>query len=607
MQDIQQQAMQTYRENLEYFKQKHPELHKKLEVLESAISLGSYREKYALEYKQEGYFDVEDLSSGEWLYGEDSQFYSNQIVHRTNFKRKGGIFNAQRFIDFSPEMPDIIDKSKLSFHNALWATIKIVEYNRKIVSKETLMQSVFKTIFIGTGLGLHIASTIDKLHSKVAFIMEKDLELFRLSLFVTNYANLAKTTELFFSILEDEINERKNFVNFLEMANNYNLYIKHIPFIDKYEPILNRLQTHVLSQSHIMYGYSAILLRYIESPKYIARNYSFINVAKRYDNSFISTKPILFVFSGPSSGNNIEWIKKNKDRFVIVTALSTCRLLHKYGIKPDIVIHIDPGKQETQRLFEGIESSYFDDIIAIFGPTNDEQTVARFKKENIFFVDQDGVFKKGFGNLTSLSVGEYTYALFLVFGCQEVYLLGLDLALDNETLSTHSENHPFAKIGTITQEKDVTYDYKKAVEYTKGNFLEKVPSLTLYIISIQEFARFTNLLKQPEQKIYNLGNGAFLEGAEPKHIESVHTNEYQVLQKENLHQDLKEFLNSISSSEFRKADKEAIKKEIKEAKKLLKLVEVHKKQLFVSSSFYLDSVASLSWNLSDMEYKTNSC
>lgn len=97
---------------------------------------------------------------------------------------------------------------------------------------------------------------------------------------------------------------RETFIEFLNTGNNYNLNIKHIPFTLHYQSELQRLQAHVLSQSYINYGYSAILLRYIDSPKYLVQNYAFMNIMTRYhgkEGNILSDKPVLMVFSGPST------------------------------------------------------------------------------------------------------------------------------------------------------------------------------------------------------------------------------------------------------------------------------------------------------------------
>ncbi len=605
MEQITQNALNIYKKNLTYFEKFHSHLYKKLSLLDIAISQGLYQELYALEYKDAGYFDIKDTLSGEWLYNENSILYSKSLAYLTDLQRTGGVFQAQKFVDFSPDMPDIVDKSDLSFHNALWATIKIFEYHKKKISKTDLMSSVFKAIFIGTGLGLHIEAIANKLSSKILFIFEDNLELFRLSLFVTDYSKLSENRLLFFSIMETLDIERKLFIDFLENGNNHNLYIKHIPFIKNYEPLLQRFQTHVLSQNFVMYGYSALLLRAIDSPKYIALEKPFLDLGNFYQHCIFSSKPVLFVFSGPSAYKNIDWIQKNKDRFIIVSPLSTCKLLHQYNIKPDVIIHIDPGANETAKLFDGIENSYFENSLIILASNVDETTVNKFHQNNVFFIEQGTEYKAGFPNLTAPSVGEYSYAIFLVFGTQELYLLGLDLALDPETLATHSDFHPFAKKG-LTQEQNANLNYSTSIEYTKGNFLNQVPTLPLYRLSIQEFNRFSTMLKKPFQKIYNLSNGAYFDQTIPQQISLLDTNIYPQIDKLYLYVEIRDFLKSISSNTFRKEDKAVLIRQIKDAQKLMGIIQKHSQKKYFSIHDYLVSISKLSTELSDMENKTKS-
>lgn len=606
MQDIQQQVITTYQKNLEYLQQYHCDLHNKLIVLETALASEQYNERYLLEYK-EGYFDVLEIGSGEFLYGGNSLLYSQQIVEMTDLKKTGGVFQAQKYADFSPEMPDIIDKSELHFHNALWATAKIIEYTKLHASKATTsMNSIYKNIFIGSGLGLHIPEICHKLHTKIAFIQENDLELFRLSLFVTDYAKLSKEVKLFFSIMDNESEERLLFVNFLELGNNYNLYLKHIPFIKNYESKLQSFQTHLLSQSHISYGYSALLLRAIDAPRYLAQNYSFLNLSRRHYDTIFSQKPVLFLFSGPSTGNNIEWIQTNRHRFIVVTALSTCRLLDKYGITPDIVFHIDPGQEQTEALFEGLNNQeFFKNSFCIFSSNVDSQTVDKFNRNRIYFIEHGSQYKQGFEELTAPSVGEYAYAVALLFGATNVYLLGLDFALDTQTLQSHSSHHPYMVTGS-NQQDDTVYDYTTTIEYVRGNFLDQVPTLALYKMSIQEFNRFTNMMKKEDQNVYNLGNGAYLERTEPLQIVNQDWTIYPILNPSEVNNFLKAFFDANSSNEFRAIDKNILRYQIQEAKKLLFLIAKHKKQKSLSVTLYLENIAKLGWALSDMKSESKS-
>ncbi len=606
MENITNQALLTYQANLTYFQKNHPLLYQKLSLLDIAIKDGYYEERYALQYLNAGYFDIQELSSKEWLYGENSLTYSQKIVDNVNLKRTGGVFKAHKYVYATKEQTDFIDKSDLSFHNALWATAKIIHYTSSYTCLETYMNRVHKVLFLDIGLGLHIDGILKKLNPQVVFIKEKNLEIFRLSLFVINYEFLIQNYFVYYSISDDDLEERKIFTAFLDKGNNYNLTMKHIPFNKNYESQLRKLQGHVLSQSYINYGYSAMLLRFIDSPRYLAQNYSFLNVNKIHQNNFLNQTPVLLLFSGPSTSKNINWIKENRYRFIIVTALSTCKLLSKHNITPDVVIHIDPGAEATATLFESIDTKeYFKNTTILLASNVDEATVQKFDRSQIHFIEQGTLYKKGFGRLSAPSVGEYSYGLFLIFGAKRVFMLGIDLALDSETLETHGGFHAFQTKGII-DDNNASLDPHTSVEFTRGNFLEQVPILSPHKLSHTQFEVFTNTLKTSETTVYNLSNGAYLKGADPLRMEDYDWNNLRLLNPSEIHENLMLFFENIGEAEFNVADKAQIKYQISEAKKLEKVIKQFQKKKFANVEAYLAMLGKLSWDLSDMDYKRNS-
>ena len=566
--------------------------------------MGQYQEKYALDYKEEGYFDIQELATGDYLYNENSIVHAKAMADTVTLKRKGGMFKALRINELTDEQTKQIDNSELSFHNALWATATVTHYTSKYTDANSLMQRVNKIIFIDLGLGLHLSAVIDKLKPQVIFIKEPNLETFRLSLFVTDYKTLCEKYFVYFSITDDEGEENKNFLEFLNKGNNYNLHLKHIPFSKDYSSSLRRLQSHVFMQSYINYGYSAELLRFITSPLYLTQGYSYLNISRIYKNSFFSTKPLLLLFSGPSTAKHIEWIQTNRDKFIVVSALSTCRLLKNFDLAPDIVIHIDPGTG-TAALFNGIEKEYFKNTIALLASNVNEDTIGRFEPSSIHLIEQGTRYKKGFGMLSAPSVGEYTYALSLILGATNVFLLGIDLALDSETLATHGSFHKSRKRGVIDDDK-TSLDPKKSVEYIKGNLREKVPTTPGFKISIGQFNGFAQEFKKEEHTIYNLSDGAYLEGTIPLEIDAYDWDSLELLNNIEIQKNLNSFLNEISEAEFNDADKTQIKYQIKEAKKLEKIIKQYQKKRFANSEAYLNSLSATAWGLSDMENKTKS-
>ena len=604
--DITTKAITTFNQNLKYLQESHKQLYEKIVLFNLLLEQGTYQEKYTLEYNEEGYFDILELTSNEFLYKENSILHAERMLEVTDLKREGGVFKGLKYVYATKEQAEEINQSALSFHNSLWATIKIIQYVSTYASSKTNMNRVNKVIFLDIGLGLHLESIINKLNPQVVFIKEKSLETFRLSLFVTNYKKLSLKSFLHFSITDNPNEEQVNFVKFLDQGNNHNLHLKYIPFSSDYQPQLQRLQSHVLSQSYINYGYSAMLLRFINSPKYLAEGRSFLNVAKSYHNNIFSEKPVLLLFSGPSTSKNMEWLKLNHHKFIVVSALSTCRLLNQANIRPDIVMHIDPGADGTALLFEGIDTKiYFKDTVALLASNVDEKTVSRFDPSHVHFIEQGTLYKKGFGRLSAPSVGEYTYALLLVLGARNLFLLGIDLALDNETFQTHGGFHPFQKKGDDNQ-KNASLDPGSSISYTRGNFLENVPSTHAYMLSISQFETFTKMLKKEYHNIYNLSDGAFLDGASPLKIDTYHWDTLSPLDTDSIAEKITSYLQEIGDANFIPEDQAEIKYQIKEAKHLEKAIKKFQKKKFHNVNAYLNALAKFTGNLSDMDKSTNS-
>ena len=608
MSAIEQKALETYQKNLSYFEKNHPAVHKQIAALEFVLSEGLYTERYSLEYKDAGYFDILELESNEFLYKANSLEAATRMVDMVDHKRTGAIFKGLSYGATTQAEADKIDQSTLCFHNGLWATAKIINYVAMHASPQTQMRRVHKVIFLGVGLGLHLLGIVKKLKSQVVFIKEKNLETFRLSLFVSDYEALSKNAFLYFSLTDDDAMEKDNFIEFLNKGNNYNLHMKHIPFTHGYELELQRLQTHVVSQSYVNYGYSAMLLRFIDSPLYLAQGYPYLNIIKRYHNlpdNILAQKPVLFVFSGPSSSNNIEWIKANRERFIVASPLSACRLLNLHGMSPDVVLHIDPGVHSST-LFKDLDvKEFFKNTIAILASNVDETTLQRFERKNVYIVEQGSEYKKGFGNFSSPSVGEYTYGLFMILGATQIFMLGVDLALDSKTFQTHGSFHPYQKTAKANNES-ASLNPKKSMLYVKGNFQDEVPSLPNFKLSIQQVEIFTDALKKEHHHVYNLSDGAYLKGCEPLHIEDFDWTQFESLRRDDVYKKLEQFFKTISSDDFNEEDKGIIKYQIKEARKLEKIIKQHQKKKYAHAEAYLDTLRQLSWDLSDMDYKTHS-
>ncbi|MDX9744029.1 MAG: hypothetical protein RBT59_09450, partial [Arcobacteraceae bacterium] len=108
MQEIELQAMKTYQENLQYLEENHKELYEKISLLNAIIEDGSYLEKYALEYKDEGYFDIKELVSQEYLYKINSLEHADNMKNIIDKKRSGAVFKALKAARASDAQAEMI-------------------------------------------------------------------------------------------------------------------------------------------------------------------------------------------------------------------------------------------------------------------------------------------------------------------------------------------------------------------------------------------------------------------------------------------------------------------------------------------------------------------
>lgn len=588
MNSIEHQAIQTYQENLNYFETKHPELYQKLSTLEHAISNGVYTEKYVLEYKEEGYFDIQELASGAFLYNENSIDYSQRLSDTIDLKRSGSVFEAQQRFPLQEHELEEIEEFK-NFHSSLWATARILHYNSLVAPKNNSeMKKLHKLIFLETALGIHINNLIAKYKPQVVFIKEDNLEIFRLSLFVTNYAAMLQETTAHFSIMQNFTQLQYTFTSFLNQLFNHNLYIKFLPFSKQHENDLNELQSITLSQNHIMYPYQAFMKRNFSVIEKITKDRCFFDISHSYTQTPLSSKPLLVLASGPSLQNNTDWIVKNQEKFIIVAVLSACKHLFHHNIKPDIVMHIDPQEAAVEWLLDGLDMSDFDTATLIFGSSVPEVFIEQFGREDVIIVEEATELKVGYGFFTLPSIGEYASLLPFIIGAKDVYLLGVDLALDPETMKGHIDLHVSSKKELDLEKKLQSVDFQGSICYVKGNFLEAVPSKPNFRHSLTHYVDAIRRYKHSSQNLYNLSNGAYLEGSTPLHINDIDLEVFSKQDKRAFQQELKLFLSQNSSCELRDLDKRGIQKQLKIALEILQKVKKLRKLKPKNSQEYLE-------------------
>jgi len=526
MQNIQQTIVDNFTNNIEYIKEQHPSLFDKLSAFDNAVEHGHYNETFELRYELDK-FDVYNKTTKKMLYKNESDKHTNIVTQSVNFSKKENVFESFKLLD-----TEYAPQGFKYFLN--------LSHNSQQNDKQ--LKQIYKFIFFGTNLGLHIEAIDKKIEARHYLIIEDNLELFRLSLFTTKYYQMAKKSKLTFAVFEDDNEFNTIAEKFLSQEFYYNHYIKFVELQEHSEKKLKLLHLKITTQSHLNFFYSSMLEQYPKALEYIHENYNFLNLL----TTKIDTLPVLLLAPGPSLSKHIKFIHNNKNRVIIVALSATLPILYKHNIQPDIITHFD-GFARSIAHFEKLEDlSFFSNSLLLFAAKTPDAIVNMFNKKNIFIFETGTNYKKNLGSISTFCAGSATYLLLLALGVKELYLLGLDLAVEQKTLQTHCDNYAYNT--TLNENDEDNLSFRDSLVLTPGNFTDSVKTTPNFLLSINAINEISTFFKHSNQNVYNLNDGAKLENTISMHIGDIDFQTKKLLDKKVLHEQLLlKFFNNASN------------------------------------------------------------
>lgn len=546
--DIEEIAKETFLKNISYFEKNQHNIFKKLSALDSAIEQNYYQNRYNLILK-DSYFDVLELSSNNHLYSANSKYYAETAAKAIDFTQNSNAFETFKHIKVNDDELKKFEACEIA-DSSLSGFAPILHYIDNNSPKECRLDSIKKFIFFGVGLGTHLAAIDKKINADVYFIVEDDLELFRLSLFTVPYYKLSSNAKLVFSVLDTQEEFDKNTTEFLEKAFYYNHYIKYFHMLSHNEEKLKEFHVKVASQSHIVFYYSEILKQFTRPLKYLKSGFNFTNIIRLHSTQALGSKPVLLLAAGSSLQKNIAWVKENQERFVIIALSATLGLLENNQISPDIVTHIDGLKYISADFKKLISMDFLKDTTFLISARTSNEIVEMLNKNNIFLFENGTSYKKDFGDINTPCAGSSTYLLAAIFGIKELYLLGLDLALDYETDSIDS-------INTTTQ------NYKSS-----------------------------------EQNVYNVSNGVLYKNTISLDLNKLDSSCFKKMDKALIKKELHNIFATNSSNKTTPDELKSLKDKKNHSLKIKEIILSQEKSKFTSDKDFLDSLISLFKKLS---------
>ena len=563
----------TFLANLVFLSEYDKDLYHRVDELSRMIENGTYEEKYHLEFiMEDGDFDIYDVVNEKYLYDRQPTKKNKELINKVNFDEKQSIFDIQGYftikdqveLDFDNRfsLEKLNDLNMLSLKDAQDYTRFTNEY---LDIRSRKFKRIDKFIFMGTLLGRHIPKIAEKIDASSYLVLERNLEIFRLSLFTVDYTILAKKSAVF-SIMDNIEDEEKNIYKFLNSYRIDNYFLK----ISTTNININRYIDIVLNMLSILnptaYDYNRRLYVHVNrTTKKLERNYNFLDFTKiKQDQNLFKNKPILYIAAGPSLDEKINWVKDNQDKFFIICIGRALKKLLDNNIRVDIVVTLDEQEFLSQTQFDDETMSKMSKNTIVFASsiTNDN-LIKKFKGNNLYIFE---VFNSLLLNniaFNGFSIGEIAFEIILLLNPKEIYILGLDLALNQKTGATHSNEDTFAttKLNLNEVQDRSEFHLRGSLIKVKGNFNKEVFTTPLFYSSIK-FMDDKIKQKHKNTKVYNLSsNGAKFSKIAAKKVNDIDLNIYNnYLPNLNL---VNKFFKNNSYKELNSEAKIFINKEIK--------------------------------------------
>jgi hypothetical protein len=570
--DLSNTLLEIYQKNLIFLEENFNDLYKRINKLSNKIDKEEYSSKYSLEYNN-GYFDILNLENNTWFYGTNSYEDADIRAVNSNFTKDGSL--------------DLLRKGKggikLVKSESYSDVMPIIEYINENVDLENIeFHKIYKMVFIGSGLGVHINEIFKKLDPFVTLIIEPELEIFRLSLFITDYSIFnAGNKTLQFSIEEDSTGRMASFSRFYSMHNYMNYNIKHHMLIKNYQYINDELIEYFSNNSTIYFPYTNVIRNLHRTVGFIKDKSRFLDVDLLTEKLFLKDKEVLMISAGPSLDNYIEFIKEHQDSFIIVCVDVIVKKLEKNNIVPDIVVSIDQsplcaGYLDTE------DNNYLNNSAIVFLSQQDESVLNVVKGKNYYFSQSIPLIKE-IGFLGSANnVGSFSLKMAIHFGANKIYTIGNDAAFHQETGSRYAKDSSYTIIESADikelSENFISSDDNIEVE---GN-LRKIVKTNRALLTFKESFEntYSGLKDVYDFDIYNLSDGVKIDGFKP-----MKEDELKAIIKQNIKFDICNKFDSVSKIlEF-----EDYEDDIKILNNLINKVKKYKKNNIITKDEFLEN------------------
>ncbi|MGB9744793.1 MAG: 6-hydroxymethylpterin diphosphokinase MptE-like protein [Desulfurella sp.] len=408
----------------------------------------------------------------------------------------------------------VIDK-KATYLKKLLENInpKPIQVSKEIYTKPQLKHEDV-VVLSGFGSG-HIAKRlIEDFPKNTIICYETDLEGLKYVLDNVDVSDCFVHDNFFFFASDEENIENTitaTFNLFVGKFNFGNLQIITNPLLEpsksqKINDIIQKLYTPILlNRNTLLLKSQYIIENIVKNISDVALGFNLDYLKNRAKN-----KPALIVASGPSLSNDIETIKKYRDKFIVIAVDSVINILEQNNIKPDIICGLDYQQVTLEKYSPLMKKAQADDSIFVFEPAIFYQIPKLFKnkiyktEENSFLELLD--IKPNYEVFPINAVTHLAVNVAYILGANPIVFVGQDWAY------TKAQHH--AK-GTILPQ-----GLPEKLIWVKGNYEEKVPTDENLFSGLTIMSEIANFLTSKGIQVINAtSGGAYIENTQIEKLE----------------------------------------------------------------------------------------
>ena len=315
---------------------------------------------------------------------------------------------------------------------------------------------------------------------------------------------------------------------FVRFINSFLSNVTTRLYKDEYKKLIDAIDAKYFSVS------GNIILAYRCKESFMRNSLQNLSVIKESSplNSYIGINkdiPGIIVSAGPSLDKNIEDMVANKEKVkkcFVIASNRTFTTLIKNGIKPDLVVSIDP----SDAMYEMMKDSLNEDVPLLYYEYSNRYLMKNYKGEKIYM---SNIFSKVIEEINKFeglsqggSVAHTCLAMANILGCNPIILVGQDLAYTYD--KHHSEKATFNIVDNIITESWAN----QFVDDVFGNKVKTTTTLQVFKNSMEYHIKQYKTSRDVE--FINASYGADIKGAPHKELcdifeENIFNNKKQSL------------------------------------------------------------------------------